>query len=73
MVEFEEESSRSSEIAEQVTKISEPLRTSRGQLAIKEEEGHEDGYDEKPRESYTHTSTLFSPVLRSFSLPISLV
>ena len=39
------------------------------QKGIDAEEG---GHVENPRESYTHTSTLFSSIFRSFLLTISL-
>ncbi|WZZ42241.1 hypothetical protein YC2023_038500 [Brassica napus] len=51
MIEFEEESSRSSEIAEQETKISEPLRTSQRRLTIKEEKGTRRETQESSRSS----------------------
>ena len=47
--------------------IAEQLRTSREQHAIRGSRHIRKEHVENPRESYTHSSTLFSSIFRSFS------
>ena len=51
-----------------IAEIAEQLRTSREQHAIRRSRRIRKRHVENPRESYTHTSTLFSSIFRFFSL-----